>query len=253
LFEARGIPGGVEVKLLSRDSESGAVSLLARMPAGWKNAATGYHASDMEIFVLKGAVKIGDHLFTDRCYTYVPEGVSYGPITAEKETTALWFFDGDASFTASATSRSGAAIDRRVEFKSYYQEPWVSAVEVGSSKQPGIFMKILKQLPNDGSMTWVAGSFAGRPPRKYEAHPTVEEAWLMEGEFNLGECLPEGFKIWHMTEGSYFYRPPKIRHIGPNSGSRSYAIWFFRAPAKLASAYFDDCGSQSSPPSRGAQ
>jgi len=86
-------------------------------------------------------------------------------------------------------------------------------------------MKILKRLPNDGPMTWVAGSFAGRPPRKYEVHPSVEEAWLLEGEFNLAECLPEGLKVWHMTGGSYFYRPPNIRHIGPNSGSRTYAIW----------------------------
>jgi hypothetical protein len=71
----------------------------------------------------------------------------------------------------------------------------------------------------------------------------VEEAWLLEGEFNLAECLPEGLKVWHMTGGSYFYRPPNIRHIGPNSGSRTYAIWLFRTPAKLASEYFDDCGA----------
>jgi hypothetical protein len=242
-FEAAGIPPGVEVKLLSRDAASGAVSLMARLPAGWGNVA-GHHVNDMEIFVLSGAVKIGDHRFTDRCFTYVPAGVSYGPVAAEKETIALWFFDGEASFTPSATSRAGAAVERRVEFKNYFDEPWEAASEIGFSKQPGIFMKILKRLPNDGPMTWVAGSFAGRPPRKYEVHPSAEEAWLLEGEFNLAECLPEGLKIWHLTEGSYFYRPPNIRHIGPNSGSRSYAIWLFRTPAKLASEYFDDCGAR---------
>ncbi len=240
-FEAKGVPTGIQVKLLSRDGESGAVSLVAHLPAGWRNAATGYHASDMEIFVLTGAVKIGDRRFTDRCFTYVPAGVSYGPVSVEKETMALWFFDGDASFTASTASRPEAAVDRRVEFKSFYEEPWEAAVEIGFSKAPGIFMKILKRLPNDGPMTWIAGSFAGRPPRKYEAHPTAEEAWLLEGEFNLAECLPEGFMIRHLTEGNYFYRPPHIRHIGPASGSQSYAIWFFRTPAKLASEYFDDC------------
>jgi hypothetical protein len=240
-FEAKGVPAGVEVKPLSRDGESGAVSLVARLPAGWRNAAPGYHASDMEMFVLKGAVKIGDRRFTDRCFTYVPAGVPYGPVAAEKETIALWFFDGDASFTASTTSKPDAALDRRVEYKNYFDEPWEAAVEIGFSKQPGIFMKILKRLPNDGPMTWVAGSFAGRPPRKYEVHPSVEEAWLLEGEFNLAECLPEGLKVWHLTEGSYFYRPPNIRHIGPNSGSQSYAIWFFRTPKKLTSEYFDDC------------
>lgn len=239
-FEAAGLPPGVEAKLLSRDAASGAVSLMARLPAGWRNAA-GHHASDMEIFVLEGAVKIGDRRFTERCFTYVPAGVSYGPVAVEMETIALWFFDGDASFTASRVSKPGAAVNQQVEYKNYFDVPWEAAVEIGFSKQPGIFMKILKRLPNDGPMTWVAGSFAGRPPRKYEVHPSVEEAWLLEGEFNLAECLPEGLKIWHMTGGSYFYRPPNIRHIGPNSGSRSYAIWLFRTPAKLASEYFDDC------------
>jgi hypothetical protein len=240
-FEAAGIPPGVEVKLLSRDAASGAVSLMARLPVGWGNVA-GHHVNDMEIFVLSGAVKIGDRRFTDRCFTYVPAGVSYGPVAAERETIALWFFEGDASFTASTTSKPGAAVGRSVEYRNYFEEPWEAAVEIGFSKQPGIFMKILKRLPNDGPMTWVAGSFAGRPPRRYEAHPSVEEGWLLEGEFNLAECLPEGLKVWHMTGGSYFYRPPNIRHIGPNSGSRSYAIWLFRTPAKLASEYFDDCG-----------
>ncbi len=240
-FDAEGVPPGVQVKLLSRDAKSGAASLLARFPADWRNAAAGYHASDMEIFVLKGAIKIGDRRFTERCFTYVPAGVSYGPVTVDKETSALWFFDGDPSFTASATSRAGAAFNQRVEFKSYYQEPWEAAVEIGFSKQPGIFMKILKRLPNDGPMTWISGSFSGRPPRKYEVHPSAEEAWLLEGEFNLAECLPEGLRVWHLTKGSYFYRPPNIRHIGPLSGSRSYAIWLFRTPLKLESEYSDDC------------
>jgi Domain of unknown function (DUF4437) len=240
-FEAEGVPPGVQVKLLSRDGKAGAASLLARFPAGWRNAAAGYHAGDMEMFVLKGAVKIGDRRLTDRCFTYVPAGVSYGPVVVEKETSALWFFDGDSSFTASATSRAGAAIDQRVEFKSYYHEPWAAAVEVGFSKRPGIFMKILKRLPNDGPMTWISGSFSGHPPRKYEVHPSAEEAWLLEGEFNLAECLPEGLRAWHLSGGSYFYRPPNIRHIGPLSGSRSYAIWLFRTPVKLESEYSDDC------------
>src|SRR5262245_56201451 len=79
-FEAVGVPPNIQVKLLSRDAKSGAVSLLARFPAGWRNTAVGYHASDMEIFVLKGAIKIGDRQLSDRCFTYIPAGVSYGPV-----------------------------------------------------------------------------------------------------------------------------------------------------------------------------
>jgi len=125
---------------------SGAVSLMVRLPAGWRNAA-GHHASDMEIFVIEGAVKIGDRRFTERCYSYVPAGVSYGPVTVRRKTIALWFFDGAASFTASTGSEPGAAVDQRVEYKNYFDEPWEAAVEIGFSKQPGIFIEDFKAAP----------------------------------------------------------------------------------------------------------
>jgi hypothetical protein len=87
-FEVEGVPPGVQVKPLSRDGESGVVSSAARLPAGRGNAA-GRHASDMKMFALEGAVKIGDRRFTERRFTYIPAGVSYGPVAVEKETVAL--------------------------------------------------------------------------------------------------------------------------------------------------------------------
>jgi quercetin dioxygenase-like cupin family protein len=239
-FEAKGFPPGVEVKLLSRDSKTGAVSLLARFPAGWR-LPQGYHSSDAELFVLQGALRIGQQKFTERCYTYAPAGARHSAITVEQTTTALWFFEGEPDFISAQKSQPDAQSDQAVALKNYFKEAWIPAVEIGFSAAPGIFMKILKRLPNDGPMTWISGSFAGRPPRKYEVHPSFEEAYCLEGEFNLAECLPGGIKVGHLTEGSYFFRPPDIRHIGPYSGSRSYVLWFFRTPKKLASTYFDDC------------
>ncbi len=241
-FEIKGSPNGLTAKLLSRDSTTGAVSLIVKYPAGWRQPARGYHSAAMEFFVRQGALKIGQRNYGERAYTYVPAGVVREPLVAVKETTVLQFFEAAPEFIPANESRVDAKRAELVEYKNYYDEPWISAVELGYSKIPGIFMKVLRYEPQTGAMTWIAGSIAGRPPRKYEVHQGVEECFCLEGEFSLAECLPAGIKVGPLTQGSYFYRPPKIRHVGPLSGSRSYVLWFFRVPEKLTSEYFDDCG-----------
>lgn len=241
-FEVKGWPAGLTAKLLSRDSTTGAVSLIVKYPAGWRQPARGYHTAPMEFFVQQGELKIGQRTYGERTYSYVPAGFTREPLVAVKETTALQFYEATPEFIAANESRPDTKRDEFVEYKNYYEEPWISAVELGYSKIPGIFMKVFRYEPKTGAMTWIAGSIAGRPPRKYEVHQGVEECYCLEGEFTLAECLPTGIKVGPLTQGSYFYRPPKIRHVGPLSGSRSYVLWFFRVPEKLTSEYFDDCG-----------
>lgn len=245
-FEIHGIPSGIEVKLLSRDAWTGAVSMLARYPAGWGREQTGYHMSDEEVFILEGDLKIGQKTLTERCYTYIPAGLAHGPVSTNQGCVALQFFSGEPDFVPSKESKTEARVREFVEYKNFYEEPWVPSVELGFGRLPGIFMKILRQDKETGAMTWIAGSLAGRPPRKWEAHATWEEAYCLEGEFRLAECLPGGIKIGDLSRGSYFFRPAGIRHVGPLSGTSTYVLWFFRTPAKLQTEYFDECLEASS-------
>jgi len=240
-FLVPGIPGGIEVKLLSHDRVTGAVSLLARYPARWRHDVRRYHSGDEELFILEGDLRIGSKVLTERAYAYIPAGLVHGPISTETGCLALWFFSTAPDFLPEARQSAEPSETRSAIFKHSGEEPWVSSVEAGFARTPGIFMKILRMDERTGAMTWIAGSFSGRPPRRWEAHTTWEEGYCLEGEFLLAECLPDGMRIGNMKKGSYFFRPAGIRHVGPYSGTSSYVIWFFRTPARLETTYYEEC------------
>jgi len=242
-FSVPSIPEGIEVKLLSRDRITGAVSLLARFPARWRHDARGSHSGDEELFVLEGDLRIGSKVLTERAYAYIPAGSVHGPRSTETGCLALWFFSTAPDFLPEAERSAESSQARSPLFKQYDEEPWVSSVEAGFARTPGIFMKILRMDERTGAMTWIAGSFSGRPPRQWEAHTTWEEGYCLDGEFLLAECLPEGMRIGSLKKGSYFFRPAGIRHVGPYSGTTSYVLWFFRTPARLETSYFEECES----------
>jgi hypothetical protein len=243
-FQISGFPEGIEMKLLSRDRLTGAVSLLARYPAGWRHDIRGFHSGDEEIFVLEGTLRIGPRILTRRAYAYIPAGMVHGPISSETGCLALWFFSTTPDFIPEAKAPQESSEAPTAIFKYFEEEPWVSSVEAGFARAPGIFMKILRMDRQTGAMTWIAGSFSGRPPRQWEAHTTWEEGFCLEGEFLLAECLPDGMRIGALKSGSYFFRPAGIRHVGPYSGTTSYVIWFFRTPARLETTYYDECIAQ---------
>ena len=68
----RGIPG-ISVKVLRRDTETGASSLLLRFEPGAMFPAHDHPAGE-EVFVLEGEVRIGAHLMKPGDYLYAPPG-----------------------------------------------------------------------------------------------------------------------------------------------------------------------------------
>lgn len=79
-YEIPGLAAGVAAKILSRDEKRGAISLLIYYPNGWKNVA-GYNDADQEMFVLEGDLTIGDQKLTKYSYTFIPAGMSAGPVS----------------------------------------------------------------------------------------------------------------------------------------------------------------------------
>lgn len=239
-FRIPGTPGGLQVKVLSQDARTGAVSLLASYPAGWRQTEKGYHSGAEEVFVLEGELTIGQHTLTGRCYSYIPAGMSHGPISTRHGCLALWFFDRAPDFVAAAHSKPGTRADSFVAFKSYSDENWSSGtLRPANQIPPPLLVKMLRTDPQTGARTWIAGILTGHPRYQWESHPTWEEAYLLEGAYAMGECLPEGLKVGVYGPGGYFFRPAHIAHGGPRSGPQGYAIWFMRTPAPLAVTYSD--------------
>ena len=68
----RGVPG-ISVKVLRRDTETGALCSLLRFEPGAVFPAHDHPAGE-EVFVLEGEVRIGAHLMKPGDYLYAPPG-----------------------------------------------------------------------------------------------------------------------------------------------------------------------------------
>jgi len=75
----------------------------------------------------------------------------------------------------------------------------------------------------------------------WESHSVVEEGYLLEGDYRLSECLPEGRKDGDYLPGGYFRRPADWIHSGPDSGTDGGAIWLMRSPGALDATFHDAC------------
>ncbi len=137
----------------------------------------------------------------------------------------------------------------------YFTKPWTrpedfpkfAAFPVPADSR----LKLMRKDKVTGQMTWMnlgaggggAAARSGGPARgRWEAHPSFEEAMLLEGELTYGECLPgQGETVGTYTESGYFFRPPNIRHGGKSSFSPTYTLFIFRSGKQLWADYFEDC------------
>ena len=232
-WSVSGMPDGVEAKVLSEDPAGGAVSLLARFPTGWARPV-GHHVSELEILVLEGELSLGEQMLSAGWFAHLPAGVSQGPLVSAGA-QALLFFAGLPDFV-SGPAESSAAAQPAARFEDSRAMPW----SPGTVSDLPLRIKHLKRDAKSGARSWLVsiGPDADVP---WESHSTVEEGYLLEGDYTLSECLPDGPKTGRYAPGGYFYRPPYQLHSGPDSGTRGGAVWLMRTPAKLDVEFHSDC------------
>lgn len=76
------------VRVLSRDRETGATTLLIKEPPGWHTAAAERHSVLQEDILLEGDCWYGERHFEGPTYFCFPPGHEHGPMFTE--TGALW-------------------------------------------------------------------------------------------------------------------------------------------------------------------
>jgi len=253
-FVISGVPDGV-FELLSFDESTHARSQITRLPPGWTQPK-GYHTTNMEMFVLDGEIEVADDYMTKYSYVYIPAGYAHGPIYSETGVTLLQWWDADPDFVTSELSKPEARLDEVVQHWNFYTAPWTKAEDFPkfSDRTPSreLRLKLLRKDKVTGQMTWINEGAPGglRSKTPWEAHPSWEEAMLLEGSFTYGECLPEGEVVGPYTAGGYFFRPPNILHGGRSAYSNTYTLWIFRSGHQLWADYFEAC--QNPPQKAGA-
>ncbi len=215
--------GGVKARVLSENPRSGRMAFVAEPPAGWSWGGAAADGRSLEIFVLAGKLDIDGRPLESRGYLYVAPKAGTPPLATRSDARLL-------VFVGPTGEPSGFTDWFIVDFDQSRWRPGLVGPRAGVDLPVEIFD--LKRDPTTGARTWLASIEPGFE-FPWERHSMVEEGFLVEGVYDLNECLPGGVRSGRYTEGGYFYRPANILHGGPDSTARRPTIWLFRSPADL--------------------
>jgi hypothetical protein len=212
----------VEWKILSRDTETGAVSTLMKFPKGHLGAFALAQSATVELFVLCGAVDCGGHLFDTHFYGYLPAG-SADTITRSAEgAVALCYFDRDPSAPGGLAVKS-AAPQAGIECIDTTALRWENSNMDPEINHLHAHRKNLRLSPNGDCRTYLLGGLPQGFPYNgvsLEQHPHVEEFFMVSGDLS--------FHVGTMRTGAYFWRPPHLLH--GKDCTRSGFLLFCRTP-----------------------
>lgn len=211
-----------EYKLLSRDAETGACSILIRYPPGWSREGPEHILADEEFYVLDGALEMDERCYGADSYAFLPAGWTRHRMQSREGCVLLAFFAAEPVLVGKAGDGSAEASPRAVPFLDVLHMPWDMTLNDAKLRHLGISRKDLRTDPQTGERSFLSLILpqseppGSRGPR--ESHPVVEEAFMIAGSLTG----PQGT----MYPGAYFWRPPAIPH-GP-FGSRWGAVLLVR-------------------------
>lgn len=215
--------GGARQKVLSQNWDNHAASLYVQLDPGWKRPK-GYHHADTEIYVLEGALTVGDKELVQGCYFRAPRHKAVGPFETTSETTILYFREGPANYAVS--DRDMGTPEEDATFVDSNSMEWKQTFVPGPP--PGLEIKLLYSNPKTKFYTRLLFIKPGWEDTRLSHHPVMEESFTIAGEswFNFG----------HTEAGSYFFRPPFIRH-GHFKAGVDGKFSFLRSDGELVNLY----------------
>ncbi|MFT5222493.1 MAG: hypothetical protein ACI867_000796 [Glaciecola sp.] len=238
MAEFVGADGMARQKNLAYDEEDGSNSSKVLFDSDWTRPA-GVHHAETEWFVLEGQVQIGDETLLKGGYWQAPKGVWTPPIKVHKGTEILLFREyGDWGFDVTSKDRDFVREDQKLTVVSE-EQPWLSVEEgspmrfdLGGTPVPGLYIKMLHRDALTGFYTRLIKAKPGWVEHPLAHHPVFEEAYMLGGHFdyNWGTMWP----------GTYFFRPPLIRHGDFRAGEDEGSTWIVRCDGDLVDWYTDD-------------
>ena len=85
-------------KVLSKDKESGAITLLVKYPKGFKMPSLSYHSVTEEIFIVKGRITMEGKEYRKGYYAFRPVGMLHGDMDVLEETILLIGYSGPPDY-----------------------------------------------------------------------------------------------------------------------------------------------------------
>lgn len=219
---------GVETRMLSLDPETGASSLLLRIPAGFSMDLPHHLRVDEEFLVLAGDLRIDEIDHRRYTYAHLPAGWDRTHMSSREGAVVLAFYSGEPALHEGTAPSGMLDVARAVPFVDAFAGEWGG--NFNPKFPPGAGRKFLRRDPHDGEETWILGTMPLRWGLRPEKHPVVEEMYLLSGELAGHRGL--------MRPGAYFWRPPEEWH-GP-FGSPTGNVMIFRTKGGPLSTVYTD-------------
>ncbi|MDX2221114.1 MAG: DUF4437 domain-containing protein [Rhodospirillaceae bacterium] len=210
-----GWPDGATLRELNRDPDTGALSALLHMPAGWAWPGPGSCSADQDLFVFEGALDIGGHRLANGGFCFYPAGVVQNGWHVREAATLYVIYNRAPIFEAGAAHRPGAAVAKSVPARDTWAMDWfdpLAASKPSMTFHPGIFVKELRVDPDTGTRTHLAGLMPGWFQEGIEVHPVREESLVISGDVHIATV--DGKPGYTVTVGGFYSRPAGVPH-GP--------------------------------------
>lgn len=222
-LESPGWPAGAEIKVLSQDSDTGALTALVHLAPGFRRPA-GHLPTQSEMFVIGGSVRIGEAVREWGWYEFSPPGLTQQAWVSEAGCTAVLMTRAEPEFIPQPGSDDDGAIRLDTE-----RMPW--AVSKVPGPPPGMVSKTLRHSDDTGERVFLSCAVPRYDYPFIEYHDCIEESLYLQGSMTIGTS-------GEMRAGSYFWRPPYITH-GPFY-SRTGKISLLTTDGPLINHYVDD-------------
>lgn len=235
------LPGGDGTAVqrnLAYDEEDGSVSAKIHFESDWSRPA-GVQKAQIEWYILKGEVRLGDQVLVANDYWMTPGGVQQPALTVKAGTEILYFREfGDWRFEVGGASHDSVRPDQKLVVKHASQMPWIDVkdgspmrFDLGGTPVPGLYIKMLFRDEKTGFYTRLIKAKPNWVEHPLAHHPVYEEAYCLEGSFhyNFGEMWP----------GTYFFRPALVRHGDFVAGDEG-TVWIVRCDGDLVDWYTDN-------------
>ncbi|MDX2144595.1 MAG: hypothetical protein SFV19_14665 [Rhodospirillaceae bacterium] len=200
----------VDVKVLSRDDATGAVTEIMRLPKGMTLTGPMHFPSVFEFLVLDGALRVGARVYAKDSYAYLPAGYNWSGMVSENGAILLAMFGATPTPTPGPAPVGRYQADKLIEYINVYDLDWKTGIEgsvTGKPLSPTIFTKKLRVDSDTQEQTFLYSALPHHPPPKVMpgkfTHPMIEEVFVLSGEYvfgDVGKMGPGGYCWWRENE-----------------------------------------------------